>query len=175
MEPQLSQIFGQERVIFTEKEYAAEIKASIDQAVLHFETEPNNIHQLSCDCYLLLLHFSRGFITTNTNDLAWEKYVRPVLQLIEAHYMEDLTADQLCQQVYVSPQYLSRLFVRYLGCSVYEYLTSYRITKAKELLLTRRERKIQEIGRDVGYTDSSHFIVMFRKLTGMTPSQFRKQ
>ena len=51
MEPQLSQIFGQERVIFTEKEYAAEIKASIDQAVLHFETEPNNIHQLSCDCY----------------------------------------------------------------------------------------------------------------------------
>ena len=175
MEPQLSQIFGQERVIFTEKEYAAEIKASIDQAVLHFETEPNNIHQLSCDCYSLLLHFSRGFITTNTNDLAWEKYVRPVLQLIEAHYMEDLTADQLCQQVYISPQYLSRLFVRYLGCSVYEYLTSYRITKAKELLLTRRERKIQELGRDVGYTDSSHFIVMFRKLTGMTPSQFRKQ
>ena len=89
--------------------------------------------------------------------------------------MEDLTADQLCQQVYISQQYLSRLFVRYLGCSVYEYLTSYRITKAKELLLTRRERKIQEIGRDVGYTDSSHFIVMFRKLTGMTPSQFRKQ
>ena len=68
-----------------------------------------------------------------------------------------------------------RLFVRYLGCSVYEYLTNYRITKAKELLLMRRDRKIQEIAHDVGYTDSSHFIVMFKKLTGMTPAQFRRQ
>lgn len=94
---------------------------------------------------------------------------------METHYMEDLTAEQLCHNVYVSPQYLSRLFVRYLGCSVYEYLTNYRITKAKELLLMRRDRKIQEIAHDVGYTDSSHFIVMFKKLTGMTPTQFRRQ
>lgn len=92
------------------------------------------------------------------------KYVEPVLRLIETHYMEDLTAEKLCRQVYVSPQYLSRLFVRYLGCSVYEYLTNYRITKAKELLLMRRDRKIQEISHDVGYTDSSHFIVMFKNL-----------
>ena len=111
----------------------------------------------------------------NTSDPLWEKYVEPVLRLIETHYMEDLTAEKLCQQVYVSPQYLSRLFVRYLGCSVYEYLTNYRITKAKELLLMRRDRKIQEIAHDVGYTDSSHFIVMFKKLTGMTPAQFRRQ
>ena len=39
----------------------------------------------------------------------------------------------------------------------------------------RRARKIQEIAHDVGYTDSSHFIVMFKKLTGMTPAQFRRQ
>ena len=141
----------------------------------HFETEPNNLHQLSCDCYSLLLHFSGGFVNSNTSDLPWEKYVHPVLKLIEEHYMDDLTAEKLCREVYVSPQYLSRLFVRYLGCSVYEYLTSYRITRAKELLLTHRDRKIQEIGLDVGYPDASHFIVMFRKFTGMTPSQFRKQ
>ena len=49
------------------------------------------------------------------------------------------------------------------------------IQKAKELLLMRRDRKIQEIAHDVGYTDSSHFIVMFKKLTGMTPTQFRRQ
>lgn len=174
-ETQLPQIFGKERILFTEKETAAEISTRIDQAVVHFEKEPNNIHLLSTDCYTLLLQFSNGFSHANTNDPAWEKYVRPVLSQIEEQYMEDLTAEQLCRQVFVSPQYLSRLFVRYLGCSVYEYLTSYRITKAKELLLTRRNRKIQDIGHDVGYTDASHFVVMFRKLTGMTPTQFRKQ
>ncbi len=175
LEPQLSHIFGTERILFTEKEQAAEIKAAIDRSVTHFETEPNNLHLLSCDCYSLLLHFSGGFVNSNTSDLPWEKYVHPVLKLIEEHYMDDLTAEKLCREVYVSPQYLSRLFVRYLGCSVYEYLTSYRITRAKELLLTHRDRKIQEIGLDVGYPDASHFIVMFRKFTGMTPSQFRKQ
>lgn len=175
LEAQLSQIFGNERILFTEKETALEIRDQIDKAVTHFETEPNNLRQLSCDCYALLLQFSNGFFHANTSDPAWEKYVQPVLRLIETHYMEDLTAEQLCRNVYVSPQYLSRLFVRYLGCSVYEYLTSYRITKAKELLLMRRDRKIQEIAHDVGYTDSSHFIVMFKKLTGMTPAQFRRQ
>ena len=88
--------------------------------------------------------------------------------------MEQLSADQLAKSVYVSPQYLSRLFSRYLNCSVYEYLTNYRINKAKELLLLERDRKIQDISHDVGYTDASHFIVMFRKLTGMTPVEFRR-
>lgn len=175
METHLPQMLGNDRMIFTEKEYALEIKTIIDRAVTRFETAPGNAHPLSCDCYALLLQFSNGFFHASTHDPAWEKYVQPVLQLIRTHYMEDLTAEALSRQVYVSPQYLSRLFARYLGCSVYEYVTSYRITKAKELLLTRRDRKIQEIAQDVGYADSSHFIVMFKKLTGMTPAQFRRQ
>ena len=48
------------------------------------------------------------------------------------------------------------------------------ITRAKELLIMEHDRKVQEIAHDVGYTDSSHFIVMFKKLTGMTPVEFRK-
>ena len=72
------------------------------------------------------------------------------------------------------PQYLSRLFVRYFNCSVYEYLTAYRINRAKELLIMEHDRKVQEIAHDVGYTDASHFIVMFKKLTGMTPVELRK-
>ena len=96
------------------------------------------------------------------------------MEQIESNYMEDLSAEQLAKSVYVSPQYLSRLFVRYVGCSVYEYLTNYRINQAKKLLM-KRDRRIQEIAHDVGYTDASHFIVMFKKLTGMTPAQFRRQ
>ena len=88
--------------------------------------------------------------------------------------MEDLTADALSREVFVTPQYLSRLFSRYLGCSVYEYLTKFRLSKAKELLVSHRGRKIQDITQDVGYTDASHFVLMFRKMTGMTPSEFRK-
>lgn len=103
LEAQLSQIFGNERILFTEKETALEIRDQIDKAVTHFETEPNNLRQLSCDCYALLLQFSNRFFHANTSDPAWEKYVQPVLRLMETHYMEDLTAEQLCCNVYVSP------------------------------------------------------------------------
>ena len=40
--------------------------------------------------------------------------------------------------------------------------------------LINSRRKVQDIASDVGYSDASHFIVMFKKLTGMTPAQFRK-
>ena len=103
-----------------------------------------------------------------------EKYVRPVLKLIQDRYMESLTLQELSAAVYVSPQYLSRLFWQYMGCSVYEYLTGCRITQAKELLLRHPDRKIQVIANEVGYGDASHFIQMFRKAVGMTPGAFRK-
>lgn len=63
MEAHLPQILGNNHIIFTEKENALEIKAVIDRAVARFKTAPINTHQLSCDCYALLLQFSNGFST----------------------------------------------------------------------------------------------------------------
>ena len=48
------------------------------------------------------------------------------------------------------------------------------MNKAKELLLTFPHAEVQEIARQSGFTDSSHFIAMFKKTTGMTPLEFRK-
>lgn len=61
MEAHLPQILGNNRIIFTEKENALEIKAVIDRAVARFKTAPVNTHQLSCDCYALLLQFPMDF------------------------------------------------------------------------------------------------------------------
>ena len=88
--------------------------------------------------------------------------------------IKTLTAAELSQQFYITPQYLSRLFRRFLGYSVYEYLTMYRISKAKEFLLMHWNLDLQEIALRVGFQDSSHFIVMFKKITGTTPLEFRK-
>ena len=109
-----------------------------------------------------------------TGSPVMEKYVRPVLKLIQDSYMEPLTLEELSGRVYVSPQYLSRLFQQYMGCSVYEYLTGYRMTRAKELLLRHPDRRVQVIANEVGYSDTSHFIQMFRKTAGMTPGTFRR-
>ena len=159
---------------FLKAEKAAILRKLIDQAVLHHQETPVNPQLLSLECYQVLLQFTGGLQTNPSRQPAWEKYIRPVLAIIHTRYMEDLTAEALSQEVFITPQYLSRLFSRYLGCSVYEYLTKFRLSKAKELLVSNRGRRIQDIAQDVGYIDASHFVVMFRKITGMAPSEFRR-
>ena len=48
------------------------------------------------------------------------------------------------------------------------------LNKAKELLLTHQRMEIQQISQLVGFLDTSHFIAMFKKFTGITPLDFRK-
>ena len=174
MSPYFSTLFGSSHLLFFEAEKAAILRKLIDQAVLHHQETPVNPQLLSLECYQVLLQITGGLQTNPSRQPAWEKYIRPVLAIIHTRYMEDLTAEALSQEVFITPQYLSRLFSRYLGCSVYEYLTKFRLSKAKELLVSNRGRRIQDIAQDVGYTDASHFVVMFRKITGMAPSEFRR-
>ena len=54
-----------------------------------------------------------------------------------------------------------------------EYLTACRINRAKELLL-QTDEKVKEIGRQAGYRDNRHFCKMFKRVTGMTPQEYRK-
>ena len=97
------------------------------------------------------------------SDPLYLRYVAPVIEEIETCYSLPLTVAQLSRQVFVTPQYLSRLFQRFLGCSVYEYLMTCRINRAKELLLTAPRMEVQEIAAQTGFSDPSHFIAMFRK------------
>lgn len=175
MEPYLKSMIGSEDWLLIGEEKGEEIEKVIKAAVEDFEQASSDTRQQSLDCYHMLLLFMEGVPQkAKAAQPVWEKYIQPVVEQIESAYMEELSAEKLAQSVYVSPQYLSRLFVRYFNCSVYEYLTACRINKAKELLIMEPDRKVQDIARDVGYTDSSHFIVMFKKITGMTPMEFRK-
>ena len=155
------------REMFDEKEYrlidenkGTDVSEAINKAVEDFKEHSSDTQMLSLDCYGIMLLLSDQSNHTHDSD--------------DQSYMDDISARELADGVFVSQQYLSRVFTEFMNCSVYEYLTNYRINKAKELLLINSRRKVQDIASDVGYSDASHFIVMFRKLTGMTPAQFRK-
>lgn len=102
------------------------------------------------------------------------KFVQPVIQWIDEHYMLDCATQEMAQLVFISPQYLSRLFQRFMKLSPYDYLTAIRIKKAKERLLTRPNEKIKDVASHVGFNDASHFIATFKKATHYTPVAFRK-
>jgi AraC family transcriptional regulator of arabinose operon len=98
----------------------------------------------------------------------------PMLRLIEEKYAEELTLDELAGCIRVTPQYACSLFRRSFGMRPFEYITRYRLRKAKELLLGDVSLPVTQVGRLVGYAHASYFIKLFKEHEGMTPSQFRR-
>ena len=174
MESSIGTILGNRQILFTDREQGTEIARIIADSVRLFEHSPIDARQLSVHCYHFLMCFVDGVAAAAlTDEPLYQRYVAPVIKEIETSYASRLTVRELSRQVFVTPQYLSRLFCRFLGCSTYEYLTGYRISKAKEILLASPHLDIQMIAGQVGFEDASHFIAMFKKMTGITPLAFR--
>ncbi|WP_227872363.1 response regulator transcription factor [Paenibacillus albus] len=102
------------------------------------------------------------------------KVIEHIVAIIESEYSSDLSLEALAERVYLSPSYLSHLFKKQLGVSFNKYLTVYRMERTKELLLTTN-RKIIDIGLEVGYSNFPYFSSLFKNYYGKTPSQFREE
>lgn len=103
-------------------------------------------------------------IILKTISFVRENYSKPEVSLAEA-------AD-LCN---VSQEYLSRLFQQETGTKFISFLQNFRVSMAKRMLLSDRQSKVYEIAEAVGYRDQKYFVSVFKKLCGMTPSEFRKE
>ncbi|TCL74290.1 two-component system response regulator YesN [Hydrogenispora ethanolica] len=99
-------------------------------------------------------------------------YLGQAKAFIKEHFAEPLSLSKIAKQVAVNPAYLSYSFTKYCGQNFLEYLTQYRIAKAKELLI-QTSFQIQEVAHQIGYTDISYFTRVFRRETGLTPGGFR--
>lgn len=80
----------------------------------------------------------------------------------------------MTEKMNISKYHFIRVFKRQMGVTPYEYLTEYRINMAKILLRTTY-KSVFEIAFDVGYNSKSNFIAKFHSMTGVTPSQYRKE
>lgn len=93
---------------------------------------------------------------------------------IETHFKEELTRESLASEVFMNPDYLSKLFKKNTGSSLMDYVTKVRIERAKELL-ERTVLTISEIAIETGYSNTAYFTKMFKKYTnGVTPREYRK-
>lgn len=101
------------------------------------------------------------------------KLLGEAVQYIREHFNENLSLDNVAQQIYISPYYLSHLFKEELEITFLEYLTRIRIEEGKKLLLDR-SWTILDISSQVGYDDPGYFSKVFKKNMGVSPSQYRK-
>ena len=96
----------------------------------------------------------------------------------EKPYLEpELTLDKLAAQLSLKPKMLSQVINELLQQNFFEFINFYRIEEAKKLLTNPKDKKITvlEVMYQVGFNSKSSFNTLFKKSTGLTPSDFKKQ
>jgi two-component system, response regulator YesN len=102
-----------------------------------------------------------------------KKPIRIAKQYIKSNYQKSLTLEEVSNEIGFNPAYFSTLFKKETGQNFIEYLTDTRIQAAKQLLADT-ERSVIQVAEEVGYTDIKHFTKIFKKVAGLTPTEYRK-
>ncbi len=95
-----------------------------------------------------------------------------ITRYIRENYMYDISMQELARTMNYSEPYFCKLFKQCFGQNFISYLTDYRVEEAKRRL-KEPTANIKEIGRAVGYGDSNYFTKVFRRVTGISPTEYR--
>ena len=98
--------------------------------------------------------------------------VQAALKYIERHYQQKISLSDIAAGIGVNEAHLSRLFKKEMNITVMDYLSGYRIDKAKKLL--RDGCSLKQVSAEVGFVQYTHFLRVFKEITGKTPTQFVK-
>lgn len=141
-----------------------------------------NVQRIVCNCFdyeTLLEEFINlmwGYHTKSTSIVATDNQalMEQIDQYIQSHLAATITNQSLSSHFGLTSAYLSKLFKEYKHLTPAEYLVYLRVEKAKKLLLENQDLLAKDIAHLIGYSDPLYFSRVFKKLTGMYPSDFRK-
>ena len=108
------------------------------------------------------------------NSLTNKRIMHEMMDYISDNLSEGVTLEFLSAQFNLSAVYISKLFKQEIGVNFIDWLAILRVEKAKELL-EKTNLKAYEVASLVGYTDVRYFGQSFKKIVGLTPSEYRKQ
>lgn len=99
--------------------------------------------------------------------------ISEISSFIHDHYHEPITLESVAKTFFISPSYLSRVFVKLTGFHFREYIQVVRIREAEKRLKSTKD-KVQSIAEQVGFDHIAHFNRIFKKMTGLSPLRYRK-
>lgn len=120
-----------------------------------------------------LLTLEPTVISTNST-FQHNKRLAEILKYVTLNCTKPLTISHISDKFFISEYHLCRIFKKYIGKSILEYINFLRIEKAKASLLSHPEKKIKEIARECGFSTVTHFNHMFQKLVKTAPSEYRR-
>lgn len=122
-----------------------------------------------------LLQKIDAFYSSKQETGSGNKIILSVKKIIEEEYSNpELSIKGISQSIFLSEAYLCVFFKKETQKTINQYVTEVRIQKAKELL-ENRKFKLYDVARSVGYNDHNYFTRTFKKMTGVTPSEYRER
>ncbi len=103
----------------------------------------------------------------------YDDYIKKSIVYMHKYYSGNITIDDICGEIYLSPSHFKRAFKNKTGNTPYQFLTEIRVDKAKEML-KNKERTIREVARLCGFVNSGNLSAVFKKHIGISPSEYRK-
>lgn len=105
--------------------------------------------------------------------IAGDGYVRNAKAFMEEFYSSDISITDICREIHITPYHFIRLFKGKTGLTPHEYLLNLRIENAKKLIKINDDN-IMIIGKKCGFVNTSHFSTTFKRLTGVSPIEYKK-
>lgn len=97
-----------------------------------------------------------------------------IKEYITMHIDEEVSREGIAKAVFLTPDYLSRMFKRRTGMGLNEYIVNRRIDLAKQLL-AQTDLSVGSIAVQLGYNSFSHFTKVFKQHVGVTPAKYRQR
>ena len=100
--------------------------------------------------------------------------IESAIRYINKNLSLPMSIDAISKNIHVNKYYLCHVFKKETGITVSRYITSARISLAKELLI-KTQKSVSDVAIDVGFNNFSHFSTTFSKVVGVSPNVFRKE
>lgn len=155
------------------KDIAVTMKEEMLHIVNHKEASP---FHLIGHLFLFLDSFvssSASIITKNSSGLR-DFYIKEAVAFIEQNFQNPITIEEIAKSCGLNRSYFGKIFHESMGKSPQDFLISYRMTKAAELLKLT-PLSIADVGNAVGYENQLHFSRAFKHVYGISPRQWRNE
>lgn len=147
----------------------SEIGVETDSPLYSFQA--SDFRQLRAETVHLLDRMRQAYINYHT--VLEADTIQRIKQYIIDHSHKDISLESLGKKVGLNPIYISKMFKEKLGINYIDFLTECRIEKAKKLMADP-EKSLKEITFEVGYHEPNYFSKVFKKMCGLSPTEYRK-
>jgi AraC family transcriptional regulator, arabinose operon regulatory protein len=162
--------------------FPIDIQASVEELLLKLLHEceamqlayETYVRSLLMELLVLMYRYSvKASVKQHPSNHPMHNKINEIAAYLNEHFQENVSLQEVAALFYISPSYLSRIFKKITGFKFTEYVQIIRLREAKRLLRESKE-PISMIAHKTGFEHPAHFNVMFKKATGVTPGQYRK-